>query len=294
MQKISIAIYSGSGIGLLIGVLMGLAISPTVGLIIGALASILAVLLGLNDAQFSDAKAIRIGSFGFACVLGAFLGIFIRAHNFLSPSPADLLKTYKVLGYEKEQVLDFIAYKEFGILDEKWKMADTQIVASAGSSDDEGSSTKTTITGSLTRSSHASVLFSADVNLSSCTNLEDLGELIASEVANNFRKEEGIWAELAVLAGSNLNAASTKPFLLAVRDGICAKSSGKIDDASCATLNDYSRDVDFKVIRDGFAASPGVWRSLAESIGKTDMDEAEKARALWIVNTTLCKPEKKT
>ncbi len=68
-----VAFYSGSGIGLAIGVMMGLAVSPTVGVIIGTLAAALAGLLGLNDGLFSNNKAIRVGSFGFALVIGDFL-----------------------------------------------------------------------------------------------------------------------------------------------------------------------------------------------------------------------------
>jgi len=117
-----IAFYSGVGIGLLIGVLMGLAVSPTVGIIIGALASSLAILLGLNDAHFSDAKAIRIGSFGFACVLGALLGIFIRTNSLLAPDIKTQFQNYIDVGFTNEQALDFIAYERFGILNKEWKL----------------------------------------------------------------------------------------------------------------------------------------------------------------------------
>jgi hypothetical protein len=120
-----IALYSGAGIGLLIliGVLMGLAVSPTVGIIIGALASSLAILLGLNDKHFSDAKAIRIGSFGFACVLGALMGIFIRTNSVLAPDVKAQFEKYLEVGFTNEQALDFIAYERFGILNKEWKMA---------------------------------------------------------------------------------------------------------------------------------------------------------------------------
>jgi hypothetical protein len=288
MTKNAIALYSGSGIGLLIGVLMGLAVSPTVGIIIGALASVLAVLLGLNDAQFGDAKGVRIGSFGFACVIGAFFGIFVRTHNLLSPSPRDLLDSYVDLGFSKQQVLKFVAYKEFGILDKEWKMADTIIASTGAASGDEESTGGTSLKGSLARSSHASVLFSADVDLSSCNNLEDLDELPASEIVTNFDLEEGVWKEMAGLARSNLNSGDTKKFLLTVRNSICAQSSGKVDDASCAALSDYPRDVEFAAIRDGFARSPGVLSALGKAIEGADMATSDMARALWIIKTSLC------
>ena len=290
MKSNAIAIYSGSGIGLLIGVLMGLAVSPTVGVIIGALASILAVLLGLNDTQFSNAKAVRIGSFGFACVLGAFLGIFVRTHNLLSPSPQALLQTYTKLGFSEPEVRDFIAYKEFGILDEKWKMADTQIVTTTGADGDKKSSGETKITGSLARSSHASVLFSADVNLSSCHSLEDMETLPPTEIVSNFKMEEGAWSMMASLAEADLKAEDAKLFLVAMRNGLCGQSDGKIDDSSCDALRSYPRDVEYSAIRKGFSASPGVWQPLLASIEGTKIEEQDMASALWIAKTALCKP----
>ena len=48
MKRNLIALYSGAGIGLLIGVLMGLAVSPTVGIIIGALASLPGHFIGIK------------------------------------------------------------------------------------------------------------------------------------------------------------------------------------------------------------------------------------------------------
>jgi hypothetical protein len=272
---------------------MGLAVSPTVGIIIGALASILAVLLGLNDSQFSDAKSIRIGSFGFACVLGAFLGIFVRTHNLLSPAPQDLMDTYTKLDFSEQEVRSFIAYKEFGILDKSWKMADTVITSKGAESGDEGGGSSTTVSGSLARSSHASVLFSADVNLSSCTNLEDLEELPATEIVNNFNLEKGVWREMAGLAQSNLGSEDTKKFLLTSRNSLCTESSGKISDASCAALGDYPRDVEYAVIREGFAASPGILSAIGKAVAESDLAQAERATGLWIIKTTLCKPTKK-
>jgi len=118
-----VAFFSGAGIGLLIGVIMGLAVSPTVGTIIGALSSSLVLLLGLNDKHHGGAKGYRLGAFGFACAFGAFLGMFVRTNNLLSPTINDMKVEYLEAGYTEQEALQFIAYREFGILEESWKMA---------------------------------------------------------------------------------------------------------------------------------------------------------------------------
>lgn len=288
-----VAFYSGSGIGLAIGVMMGLAVSPTVGVIIGTLAAALAVLLGLNDGLFSNNKAIRVGSFGFALVIGGFLGIFLRTHNLLSPSPQELMTSYLALGYDKPMALDLVAYKEFGIINKQWKLADTQITTSTGSSEEDGKSTTTTVSGNLTRSAHASVFFSAEVELSSCSNLEDMEELEVRELVNNFVKEKGAWREMAELAAQNLAASSRKDFLLAARSSLCGQSTDAVIASSCDSLKPLTRNVTLKEIRLAFVSSKGIWASLAQEIGKTEIPEMDQATALWITKTSLCKYSEK-
>jgi hypothetical protein len=111
------AFYGGGGIGLLFGVIMGTSITPTVATVLGALVAILSAVLGLNDSQFTHAKAVRIGSFGLACVLGAYIGLYVRSHNLLSPSLASLKAQYLEIGSSEKQALQFITYKEFGFFD---------------------------------------------------------------------------------------------------------------------------------------------------------------------------------
>ena len=114
-MNLPLAAYGGAGIGLLFGVIMGTSITPTVATLLGVLTTMLGGILGLNDALFNDAKAARIGSFGVACVLGAYLGLFVRSHNLLAPSIEDLKKSYVAAGFSEEQALNFIAMKEFGV-----------------------------------------------------------------------------------------------------------------------------------------------------------------------------------
>ncbi|MFN8582264.1 MAG: CHAT domain-containing protein [Gemmatimonadaceae bacterium] len=108
----AVSIFSGVGIGVMVGLLLGLSLSPIVGVFIGAVGTGLAALLGLNDAHFSTAKGLRIGSFGLALVLSAPLSIYLRAHNVLGSGPPSLATRKAELlamGYDSTRVLDLLA-----------------------------------------------------------------------------------------------------------------------------------------------------------------------------------------
>ena len=95
-------LFSSLGIGLLVGVLLGLSTSPVVGLVVGAITAMLASLIGLTPLQ-KDVEpevleqrlklgGLRAGMFGLACVLGIGGGIYLRAHNVLSPASPSLME----------------------------------------------------------------------------------------------------------------------------------------------------------------------------------------------------------
>jgi hypothetical protein len=92
-------IFSGAGVGLLLGILLGLSSSPVVSLVVGALAAVLATFIGIrgpnkdsleapgeatNGAQ-RKGLAFRAGAFGFTCIVGLLTGIYLRTHDSLSP-----------------------------------------------------------------------------------------------------------------------------------------------------------------------------------------------------------------
>ena len=56
--SLAVSVFSGASVGLMVGVLLALSVSPVVGIFISALATGLAVLLGLNDQHFSNARAL--------------------------------------------------------------------------------------------------------------------------------------------------------------------------------------------------------------------------------------------
>ena len=289
MSKTIVAVYSGSGIGFLIGVLMGLAVSPTVGVIIGSISSILAVLLGLNDKHFSDVKAVRIGSFGFSCVLGAFLGMYVRTHNLFSPSLDELKKDYMKLGYKESQALDFIAFTKFGILDEKWKMAGG--VTKAGDEDQEGN--KVASNNNLAQLQHASVLFAAEVNLNACENLRAVDESLASkEIVINFEIEGGFWKTLAKELGKELNTEQQSQVLLTTKKVLCANKTEKVDDKNCKNLASISGTAGIAELIPAFSTTGGIWKQLADETSQLNMNENAHAISLRSLKTSLCQQEK--
>lgn len=87
-----ISIFSGIGIGLMVGLVMSL-VAPQnelsrliLAIFIGVAGVGLAALIGLNDRHFSSAIGLRIGSFGLAVALSAMVGIYVRDNHLISPS----------------------------------------------------------------------------------------------------------------------------------------------------------------------------------------------------------------
>ena len=126
-----IHIFSGLGIGLLIGIIVGLSVSPVVSVILGALASLLAVFLGLqeglgtnvgqDEAQYQKVtqrlrvSSLKAGSFGFACVAGILIGLFIRNTEAFSPSMADRINELTTAGFSQDYARELVVFQKYGI-----------------------------------------------------------------------------------------------------------------------------------------------------------------------------------
>ena len=278
-MRLSIAFYSGSGIGLLIGVLMGTSVTETVGVIIGALAAALAVLLGLDDQHFNEAKAVRIGSFGLACVVGAYLGIYVRSHNLLSPAKPTLAEQaaeYQSLGFTKQETLDFIAPSK-----------PRPATPNAGDAGDAGESDNLA---SLEHKRTSSLLFGAEVDLDKCAELEGTrADFQLDEVVNNFDIAGGVWRTLAETVSLEIDPPYRRVLLIATRDAFCADGSSgmaKIADADCRQLDE--RASDYTTRRQQFVTQGGAWQRLASTVDDLNMDERSKAAGLDILARILC------
>ena len=289
-RSYSLAFYSGAGIGLLIGLLMGLALSPTVGVIIGALAASLAVLLGLNDRHFSNAKAVRIGSFGFACVLGAILGIFVRVNSFLAPDLTSQFEAYTEIGYSEKDARKFIAYERFSILDKDWKMHVVETTASGENSTSGKDFQGGAPFGATLAQTRATVgLFSAEeVDESQCEMFSKLGMGDSSDyILDNLEVAGGIWKKLALAIDNEMEPAHKTTAILTITNSICEDESVEFGDANCQSLATISEDTPTAGMFKRFNDAGGVWHSLAAAI-RSKVAEDEQKKLMHIVVRSAC------
>lgn len=288
MKQNFIALYSGAGIGLLIGVLMGLAVSPTVGIIIGALASSLALILGLNDKHFSNAKAIRIGSFGFACVLGALIGIFIRTNSLLAPDLKSQYQKYRDIGFDEDEALDFIAYERFGILNPDWKIySSTKDSLGESEGNDQGPSAAEMVH----RGSFVG-LYSAEVNESDCENLNDLNaDDSLPLIFQRFENTGEFWKNTVSEVETKIDVDHQKSAMLAIRDGFCKTETKSVTDEDCKSISDFSPKASADEIISYLKAKGGVWQSLSASISE-NVNKKEQKKLLLILVNNACHENK--
>lgn len=107
--SLAVSVFSGAGIGLMVGAMLGLAVpsgdgKSIVGYFIAAVGAGLAALLGLNDAHFSSAKGLRIGAFGLGVLVAAPLGVIVKEHHLLEPSLASTANRLRDAGLDEEKV----------------------------------------------------------------------------------------------------------------------------------------------------------------------------------------------
>jgi hypothetical protein len=138
-------LFAGIGLGLLVGILVGLSSSPVVSVVIGAIAGGMVTLLGFapaakeGDASFLQGSAIRLGSFGVACAVAVVLGLFIRTHNWASPSIAEQVSEVQKAGYSSEDARKWVAYKNVGMILASSSAGSAQSSASSGTGPVAGS-----------------------------------------------------------------------------------------------------------------------------------------------------------
>ncbi len=278
-MNLGLAWFSGSGIGLLVGVLLGTTVEPVVSVIIGALASGLAVLLGLNDEHFGNAKAIRIGSFGIACIVGAYAGIYVRAHELLSPvqpTMAEQKADYIKLGFSEREALDFIAFERLGIKNPAWEVSEAAEAAAE-----------------QRRKGKTSQLFGAKVNLDKCGELESTNVgMSLRDAVGNYVIAGGVWKSLAESVRNEIGDPHGVLVLLAARDAFCAsdsKGTKRIDDKECERLGESGSD--YATAREQMSALGGFWKRLSNGIDSIDMDDEKKLNGMRVVRENLCRKE---
>jgi hypothetical protein len=111
-------VFSGTGVGLLLGIVVGLSSSPVVGTVVGALAAGLLALLGLKDSRDhpSPIQALRLAAFGFACTLGVIIGLVLRTSDWLSPKLSIQQQEWKAIGFSDDEAKKIVLYRSTGLI----------------------------------------------------------------------------------------------------------------------------------------------------------------------------------
>jgi hypothetical protein len=112
--------FPSLGIGLLVGLLVGLSVSPVVAGVLTSLGGLLGALLGLQsegEGVFARLRVngVRIGTFGFACVGGVLLGLFIRTHDVFAMDIKRQLATWTDAGYTREEAQQLVLLQKFNL-----------------------------------------------------------------------------------------------------------------------------------------------------------------------------------
>lgn len=245
------AILNGLGVGMLLGVLLGLAVSPVVSGVIGTLSSILVVLLGLNDKHITTLKSLRIGSFGLFAVLGILAGMYIRVSELLAPTISELKNEYVQAGYSDDQALYYVALKKFDYVPVGWF----------------GTSDKDTVALSKTDKHDQSVLFSSEVELDVCDNLNEVDSTFPRiEIFYSFENAGGFWKKLAAAIPDELPDQVYVDGLLGIRDSFCALGNqGKAtigENKQLATLT--TENTAGQIIK-SLKQAGGAWESILDN-----------------------------
>jgi hypothetical protein len=208
-----IHLFSGSGIGLLVGAIVGLSVSHVVGIVLGSLTALLAAFLGLKDSKRGDGtnstetecrsnmKWLRTGAFGFFCTIGILLGIFIRTHGILSVPIDQKLSKWTSAGYVPAQARHFVVYEELGLKPRDWEIADVE---------------------AITRRRHESVLFSqAGSEICQRLAIDQFDD--PKEALNAFSLEGKKWEILASEIDQSVPVERKMRLLRSIWEALCEK-----------------------------------------------------------------------
>lgn len=211
-----VSLFSGAGIGLMVGILLGLANSPMVGILAGAVGAGLAAVLGLNDSHFTTAKGLRIGAFGIAVAVAAPAGLYARNHRLLHPTPAmlaDRKAEYLALGLEEGEVLDLLR---------EWLAT---APASTADSDAVRRRVGAMVSGAADADPAPAVarLSERGVELANCRELVRLGDAMSvDQVVGALSADGARWRTLTERVRAALSGDDQKRALLLARDAVCA------------------------------------------------------------------------
>ncbi len=117
---------AGGLLGLLVGLLLGLSVEHLVGEVIGGLVALVLAFFGIRGHQ-SDSSAVlapRLIGFAGCCLIAILGGIYIRAHDLLSISPAEQIEQWTKAGFAQEQARQLATFQILGLMPAGWTLAE--------------------------------------------------------------------------------------------------------------------------------------------------------------------------
>ena len=292
------SIFSGIGIGIMVGLLMGLAAPQAAGaksivsIFIGAVGVALAAMLGLNDRHFSVAKGLRIGSFGLAVTFAALAGIYVRDHGLLSPNAEDRIAMISRI------IPDLSDNEKLTILAANYDRSEPVSVMHQKAGPVPTIINKVTTyrdpTAIAQGASGGSYLFSQEVNLDGCTELQNPyeQEISAADIIGNFKQVGGLgWAAYADNVEFTIAEADRKPALFAGRDAVCGfeefSSPVILSSKECEILGGATGQSKLAVFADAFHATnlDNVYKRVSDTISVN-----QQAASLQGLIGFLCHP----
>ncbi len=213
--RAAVSVFSGAGIGVMVGVLLGLANSPMVAMLASAVGAGLAAVLGLNDRHFTAAKGLRIGAFGIAVAIAAPAGLYANHHRLLHPTPAMLAARkaeYLALGLEEEEVVELLR---------EWLAGGSPVAA-----DQVGGRRRVAAAGSVAPGDDTPApgarASQRGVELANCRELMRLGDaMTVDQVVAALSADGARWRTFAGRVRESLEGDDQKRTLLFARDEVC-------------------------------------------------------------------------
>lgn len=192
---------AGIAMGLLLGLIVGLSASEVVASVVAGLVGLLGTLLGLRS---EDAAGIlpggngqRVAGFALAMVIALLIGIFVRTHGLLEPSPQESAARWVAAGLSEKEAAQLVAFERTGLLPEG---------LSAGSANRSRAST--------------GALFSTE-SLDACDTLQSRSYATAEAMTGALEAEGSDWRDLASNAPAGLSDSARLTWLQQQVDEIC-------------------------------------------------------------------------
>lgn len=187
--------------GLLLGLLVGLSASEVVASVVAGLVGLLGTFFGLRSESAAGilpgANGARVAGFALAMVVALLVGIFVRTHGLLEPTPQESAASWVDAGLSKSEAAQLVVFERTGLLPEG---------RSAGNANRSKAST--------------GALFSTE-SLDACDTFQSRTYSSLEAMTGALEAEGGDWERLASDVPSELSALARLEWLKQQVDKVC-------------------------------------------------------------------------